>query len=420
MVNVNDFVRSTDNETLELAIASRGADGIVCIPPRKSNVDPERDYWLLDRAILLPSNTTIVMQNSTIKLSDACRDNFFRTANCLFGVDSCDPVENIHIRGEGTCTLLGADHPRAVGDGSKILANPCPYNQEDMAEYAYWIPEERRKNMEYVFWDFHAYSYGTDAGKEGESQYGGWRGIGVLFVNVDKFSISNIRIVESHGWGISLEACTFGRVEKIDFDACMSKVIDGFRHNMENQDGIDIRNGCHDIVITDITGHTGDDVVALTAIANENYHPNGSLRTTHFMHSDWARRDRDIHNIVIRNVVAYSNLCWTVRLLPAGAHIWNVVIDGIVDTAPDGLAHEGGILLGEGDAAYGVNYPDGLRSIMISNCSSNGRHVINVGGYLMDSVITNIVNRNPNNNAIAVAKDNGLDNVVMSNIVNVK
>ena len=30
-----------------------------------------------------------------------------------------------------------------------------------------------------------------DAGKEGESQYGDWRGIGILLANVDKFSISN-------------------------------------------------------------------------------------------------------------------------------------------------------------------------------------------------------------------------------------
>lgn len=202
----------------------------------------------------------------------------------------------------------------------------------------------------------------------------------------------------------------------------MLKVIDGFRNNMENQDGIDLSNGCHHIVITDITGQTGDDVIALTAIADKIYYPGGSLRSTRVMHSDWTRRSRDIHDIVIRNVIAHSNLCWTVRLLPVEAHIWNVVIDGVIDTAPDGLPHEGGILLGEWDGAYGVNYPDGLKNIMVSNCSSNGRHVVNIGGYLKDSVITNIVNRNPNNDAILIGEengiDNGIDNVQMSNIVN--
>ena len=418
MVNANDFCRGTDNETIDLAIAARDEDGIVVLPPRESGEDPERDYWLLDRAIVLPENTTLVLRNCTLKLSDKCRDNFIRSANCGFGFEDPAPIRNIHVRGEGTCTLLGADHPRAVGDGSKILANPCPYNAEDFPEHAYWISEEYRKAGNFSFWDVHDHSYGTDAGKEGESQYGDWRGIGILFANVSNFSVSNLRIVESHGWAISLEACSFGRVEKIEFDACMSKVIDGFRNNMENQDGIDIRNGCHHIVISDITGQTGDDVIALTAIAGKNYLPGGSLRTTHVMHSDWTRRERDIHDIVIRNVIAHSNLCWTVRLLPVEAHIRNVVIDGIIDTAPDDLPHEGGILLGEWDGAYGVNYPDGLKNIMVSNCSSNGRHVINIGGYLMDSVITNIIGRNPNTDAVLIGRENGLSNVQMSNIVN--
>ena len=111
-----------------------------------------------------------------------------------------------------------------------------------------------------------------------------------MLANVDCFSIENLHIVKQHGWGISLEACTNGSVRNIDFDACMYKVIDGIPMNMENQDGIDIRNGCHHIVISDITGQTGDDLIALTAIVpnKETYLPGGSLRTTHVMHNDFA------------------------------------------------------------------------------------------------------------------------------------
>ena len=416
MVNVNDFICASDNETIERAIAARTADGIVCIPPHIPTEAAPRDYWLLDRAILLPENTTVVLQNCTIKLSDACRDNFFRSANSGFGFPDPAPIKNIHIRGEGTCTLLGADHPRAVGDGSKILANPCPYEVEDLCRLAPWVPEDRRTPETIDFWDRHAYSFGTDAGKEGESQYGDWRGIGILLANVSQFSIENLRIVDSHGWGISLEACSFGRVAQIEFDATMSKVVDGLRQNMENQDGVDIRNGCHHITVTDISGRTGDDIVALTAIATKGDLPGGSLRTTHVMHNDWSRRERDIHDIVIRNVVGYSNLCWMVRLLPANASIWNVVIDGLMDCAPKGLKHEGGILLGEGDGAYGKNYPDGLKHVTISNVISSGRHAINIGGYLSDSAITNVVHHGEQE-PIAVYRDNGMVNVAVSNVV---
>lgn len=183
-----------------------------------------------------------------------------------------------------------------------------------MIRLADWIDQERRMSGELYFDDMHSHSYGTDAGKEDESQYGDWRGIGILFANVSDFSIENLRIVDSHGWGISLEACWRGRVSHIDFDACMAKEIDGMLQNMENQDGVDLRNGCHDIVISDITGGTGDDLIALTAIASPQYLPGGGLCNTHVMHSDWNRRERDIHDIMIRNVSGYSKggICWII------------------------------------------------------------------------------------------------------------
>ena len=114
MVNVNDFLKQGDNEAFDAAIAARGKDGIVMIPPRESA--DGRDYWLLDRAILLPENTTVILQNCKIKLSDKCRDNFFRSANCGIGIEEIKPLSNIHIRGEGNAVLEGADHPRATGD----------------------------------------------------------------------------------------------------------------------------------------------------------------------------------------------------------------------------------------------------------------------------------------------------------------
>jgi len=416
MINVNSVKGLTDNEILEIAIANRGADGIVIIPPRQSDVEPERTYWLLDQAILLPANTTVVMQNCTIKLSDRCRDNFFRSANCGLGIADPERIQNIHIRGEGLCTLLGADNPRATGDGGKILANPCPYEPEDLCRMASWVPEERRSPEKLDFWDAHNHSFGTDTGKDGESQYGDWRGIGILLANVDHFSIENIRIVESHGWGISLEACANGSVSKIHFDACMSKMINGLRQNMENQDGVDIRNGCHNIIISDITGRTGDDMVALTAIAGDIVHPGGSLCTTHVMHSDWSRRESEIHDIIIRNVVGYSNLCWQIRLLACNTRIRNVVVDGVIDTAPENQHHGGGMIIGEPDSEYGKNLKDGISNISISNVLAHGENAILISGFLKDSMITNVRNRNLNGGVIKVERENALENVKILNV----
>ena len=417
MVNVNDFRGNSDSERIENAMRAIGADGIVVIPPREA--DDGRTMWVIDRAILLPENTTVILQNCTIKLSDACRDNFFRSANCGLGIEDIRPISNIHIRGEGICTLLGADHPRATGDSSKVLARPCPKTKEDLCKMADWIPEERRSVDKITFTDEHYHSYGTDAGKVGESQYGDWRGIGILFANVERFSISNLRIVESHGWGVSCENCAYGRIEKLDFDAKMARFIDGMLMNTENQDGVDLRNGCHDIVVSDITGGTGDDLIALTAIAGKTYHKSGALRTTHVMHSDWTKRSKDIYNIIIRNVVGYSkgNVCHHILMLPAnGARIYNIVVDGLIDTAPADCRDSGGIKLGCGDGEYGVSTPEGLSNIAISNCVFNGERAIFVEGFLVNSTISNVINNNPDCPVIEVRRIDGMKNTLTSNI----
>ena len=95
MIDVNAFAAATDNETIEAALAQLENDRVLVIPPRVSAVEPERTYWLLDRAILIPENTTVLLKNCTIKLSDRCRDNFFRTANCGMGVADPPRIRNV-------------------------------------------------------------------------------------------------------------------------------------------------------------------------------------------------------------------------------------------------------------------------------------------------------------------------------------
>ena len=418
MVNVKNFNGACDSEIIQNAVNGRESDGVVVIGPRECENEPDRKYWLLDSAILLPENTTVILKNCKLKLSDRCRDNFFRSANSGIGIEDPEKISNVHIKGIGLCVLEGADRPRATGDGGKLLHAPCPHLPEDVARLADWIPEERRSPDKVIFGDIHDHSYGTDAGNPDESQYGDWRGIGILLANVEDFSVSNLRIVKSHGWGISLEACSKGKVEKIDFDACMYKEIDGILMNMENQDGIDVRNGCHHIIIQDITGCTGDDVIALTAIADPNreYKPGGSMRSTHVMHNDWTRREKDIHDIIIRNVIAKSYLCWVVRLLPAMANIYNVVIDGVIESSEDCKSNFGTMLLGDG-GRYGENLPDSMRNITISNVICNSKTAITLEGYMTDSMITNVINKNPDCKAVKIRKEENVKQVILSNII---
>ncbi len=411
MINVNDYKGASDSDRIEAAIRDRRGR-VVVISRRESEIEPERDWWLLDRAILLPADTTVIIRNCKIKLSDRCRDNFFRSANCGIGIANPEPISNIHIRGVGDAVLEGADHPRSTGDSSKILARPCPKNFSGSPNP--------------TFEDFHRHTYGTDAGKEGESQNGDWRNIGVLMANVDHLSIDNIRIIEPHAWSISLEKCSNAKITRIEFKACMTRVIDGAKQNVENQDGINLRNSCHDVLISDITGPTGDDVVALTAIASqEPPFKGGSFRSTHVMSNDYSDREKGIHNVIIRNILAYpAGGCAILRFLATdGAEIRNVSVDNIVDTSPDDHHGCAGILvgaypgeIGEPGCKYGDQQEYSLFNINISNLVTNTRCSLYMPGGLVNSTISNIVNRNPSGMAIDDIRPDLKVNVKYSNI----
>ena len=81
-----------------------------------------------------------------------------------------------------------------------------------------------------------------------------------------------------------------------------------------------------------------------------------------------------------------------IRLLPANAKIWNVVIDGVIDTSPEGFNPGGVLLLGSGDGEYGKNPVDGMKYITVSNMICNSHRAVIVGGYISDSSFSNIVN----------------------------
>ena len=121
MTDPNEFSGS-DSERMEAAVArAEQTDRVLRIPRRIKSAPDDREYWLIDRAVLLPGDVTVLLDGCTVRLSDRCRDNFFRSANCGPGIEKIEPLENIRIVGENSPVLLGAMHPRATGDSAKTL-----------------------------------------------------------------------------------------------------------------------------------------------------------------------------------------------------------------------------------------------------------------------------------------------------------
>ncbi|MBX3180036.1 MAG: hypothetical protein KF886_22020 [Candidatus Hydrogenedentes bacterium] len=359
-VTPNDFTGS-DSERINKAIAVAAQTGArVVVPRRNLAADGARDVWLLDTAILVQSGTILDLENCHLKLSDQARDNFIRSANCGLGITEIKPLENIHIRGVGRVVLEGADRPRATGDSAKTLG-------------------ER--------------TFGTDAGKAGESPTGDWRNIGILLAHVENFSIQNLHMKDPHGWAISLERCAYGSLRDLDFSAAEFKLIDGERKTILNQDGIDLRQGCHDITIENITGHSGDDLIALTNILGKD--PVAGSTESMMVTAAKNRGDGldDIRNVFIRNVRGHtSGGHHIVRLLNAGGlKIHDVLIDGLIDTST-GQPAKAGIKIGDANPVWGGVTPLGdTYRIMINNVISRAQHTILIGGSLSESVISNVV-----------------------------
>lgn len=379
--------QGSDAQRINEAIRVAAEKGLPVVVPRRNEARGE-DLWLLDSAILVQDNTTLVLDNCHIKLSDRCRDNMIRSANCGMGITDIRPMEHVHIRGVGHVLLEGADHPRATGDSAKTLG-------------------ER--------------TYGTDAGKQGESQTGDWRNIGILLAFVEHFGIENLHVKNSHCWAISLERCGYGRVCDIHFTSEGHKTIDGVQQTVLNQDGLDLRQGCHDISIERITGHTGDDLVALTDIGSDTRVAGSDSSTMVSAANCREGGVDDIRNIFLRQISGHSQgRHHVVRFLNAsGLRIYNVVLDGLIDTSPPDAPCKATVKIGDANPRWGGVTPLGdTNRLFLNNISSASQHTILIAGSLTDSCISNVVRSAPDGEPITYESGREfVQNVEMSNVV---
>lgn len=387
VVSPNDYSGS-DIERINSAIAAAAGTGRRVVIPRSNTGGTfPRDVWLIDSAVLVQSEVTLVLDNCRIKLSDRCRDNLIRSANCGMGITNIPPMRNIHIRGVGTAVLEGADRPRSTGDSAKTLG---------------------------------VNTYGTDAGRAGENQKGDWRNIGVLLASVEDFSIEGIALKDTHCWAISLERCARGTLKDLDFDSSGFKTIDGVRQTTLNQDGIDLRQGCHHVLIENITGFTGDDLIALTGIPHAGRTAGGITSTMVSSTADRGQGQDDIHHVTLRNIRGYSRGGHhIVRLLnTSGLGMHDVTLDGLLDTSPATVQCKAAVKIGDNNPRWGGVTPLGdTRQITIHKVVSKAAHTILIAGSLADSTISEVERVGTAGEAVTCASGPGhVRNVTITNV----
>jgi len=144
-----DFIEGrTDSEAIEKALSIRK-------PGQSLKLVLDRQTWIIDRAIILPSHTELVISNCTLKHANGVFDNFIRVAGIKpkaedpHGVCDVEPTEDIRIIGLGNAVISGADRPY-VGINPKTGKKEKYLRYMGLAEYRNrFFPHQRLRSFRY-------------------------------------------------------------------------------------------------------------------------------------------------------------------------------------------------------------------------------------------------------------------------------
>lgn len=326
-LDVNDprFRADTDSATIQNAInATReGECRAVVIPRHNERMGEER--WVIDKTLLLPNDITVYLDNCFLTLADGVYENIFRNEN-MYRADALlqeNEQHGIRIIGLGNAVL----------DGGK----------DNGLREQNWTPDKPRPIT----------------------------GCLILLNHVRDYVLENFKCQRMRYWAINQIGCRKGRITGIDFD---------FSERRSNQDGINFRIGCSEITVENISGVTGDDVIALSAfpLSNDNdFLPVGC--------------PPDIHDICISNVMATTVATVVALRTTDGAKIYNVTIENITDVGQTQTKPWGVVRLGENNwfkkrpAEMGE-----MDQITVRNIRAFGKGCIYLGGALSNAHISEI------------------------------
>ena len=305
----------------------------------------------IEKTVLLPSDFTLILEDCYLRMKDDTFCNMFANSACFTqeGRTAAGAQHHISIEGRG----------RAILDGGEYNGLSEKNSEKDGR------PHISVNNL-------------------------------ILMSNVEHFRVTGLHLRNQRWWACNFVACRHGLIRDLDFLADCSYMDNGVRKYgiedkgeiyaniyIKNADGIDLRAGCHDILVEHITGFTEDDTVAVTGLR-------GSVENL------YGVRDLpdDIYNITIRDVNA-SAVCAIVRLLnQGGVKMYNVLVDGVMDASKGSACMRRGMSgVRVGDThQYGEqnSMPEDTCGITIRNVCARSHAVMRLGGVMSDCRFENI------------------------------
>jgi polygalacturonase len=329
----------------------------------------------VSRAILLESNTTILLEDCVIKQADETFDNVVRSANLNPNgngdteMPSDIPIlENIKIIGVGKANIIGPDVNASSG-GTPLVGD--------------------------------AYGFRT------------WQ---ICIVRTNGVEISNISFTKTRCWCITFELCEYVSVHDLSI-----------RSNVKNGDGIDFRVGCKHCEVYDMFACTLDDAVACTALgtlaesaADYCFKPTWKLWPSLINASPSSL---DIEKISVRNIdfsqtvnTDFNGGHGMICLSAYGSKVHNVSIDNFKEEYVGDNNNDGLIKIYHG---YGSGYTAGdLNTIRMNHIvCTHFPYTLQVTGGIVEDVRANkLVNNASGGSTVSVSSGNVIGtNVIVTN-----
>ncbi len=329
--NLSECFRSSDSDTIQVAISLAVENGSRTITIPRYNARCDRDEWRISVSIKVPDDFTLILDNCFMVMETGVYDNMI-TNSRSWDKETITKAEgeqrNITVIGKGNVILDGGKHNRLL----------------EKTNRKYGLPTV-------------------------------WRNTLLYWLNVSNLHVENIRIQNQRYWSMTHMFCDHVKLKNLDFYAVP---------HVCNLDGINLRQGCHHFEIENITGRTGDDTVALTALSS--LHEN-----------EWfvEGKSPDIHDVKIRNVKSDSYTCYMLRLLNHdGRKIYNIDVDTLMEASDYATwkRRNGGVVCIGSPLYFKIRqaYEGETSNIVMRNITSRSAIAVTLNHTVQDTLFSNV------------------------------
>ena len=350
VVTPNDFTVGTQTVRMKKALSFLKERGGGTLELGNDSVTvPNTNVWTITESLLIPSNTTLFINNSKVKLADGVFDTIIRNEGIT--VDEANPNGLASaLRHDSNIKIIGSGIGTAFIEGPDLpFAAPHPVNG---GEPIPWVG------------DFY-----------------GWRTVSILLANCSDYEIGGFSMSKTTCWAISQEhGCENMHIHDIAFNT-----------TVKNGDGIDFRKGCRNGRVENITGSCADDVIACTALLGHNNYPQGKyvFPLQAGGNADHAGGN-NIENIKISNIKASSQHHVIICLAAGGAKVQEIRAADIEDNSVFSAINIVAVYTGYGQAAKMGDIKDIHMKNIISN---NAAVALKINTPLLDSTFEHIEQR---------------------------